>query len=101
MNLVPKSATYGREQTYGAMFQVKVLSQPILVINSHRIATELMTEREQIYSGRPFLPMINEVGWGRSIALLDSDHDSFRHQRRIFHRSLEGRKVDKASQSSL
>jgi hypothetical protein len=78
------------------MFQLKLLSQPMLIINSHRIATELMTERGAIYSGRPDQQMVNMCGWEEMGSLMDPC-ETQREQRKIYQMSLEGRKVEKVS----
>ena len=44
-------ATWGKK--YGPLTYVNIAGLPILVVNSHRIAVDLLEKRGQIYSGRP------------------------------------------------
>jgi hypothetical protein len=84
-------------QKYGPLVEINALGQKMLITNSHRVATELMTERGGIYSGRPFLQMAaGEVGWDRLVSFTNPG-DDFRDMRRIFHRTLEAKKADKVS----
>jgi hypothetical protein len=80
---------------YGPLVEVTALGQTIVITNSHRVATELLTERGGIHSGRPFLQMAaGEVGWDRLIAFINPG-DEFKEMRRIFHRTIEAKKADK------
>jgi hypothetical protein len=83
-------------QTYGPVVRFKAFSSPILVLNSHRAATELLTNRGQNYSGRPFLPFLcGEVGWDRSPNFRQLGDIKLREMRNMFHRTIDGKNLDK------
>lgn len=49
---------------------VKVLGQPIVIIQSSKIAIDLLDKRSVTYSDRPVLTMGSElVGWKNTLAL--------------------------------
>lgn len=51
---------WGRE--YGPMTFIQLPGRPILVVNSHKVAVELLDKRGTIYSDRPPFPMGSLVG---------------------------------------
>ena len=57
-------AEWGKK--YGPLTYINVAGQPILVINSHRVALELLEKRGQIYSDRMYSVMARELV-GKSI----------------------------------
>jgi hypothetical protein len=44
-------------QEYGPLVYVEALGQPMLIINTQRIALDLLEKRGAIYSDRPYLAM--------------------------------------------
>ncbi|KAF9480947.1 cytochrome P450 [Pholiota conissans] len=48
---------------YGPIFHLKSFNTHILVINSFEDAVEIMEKRSNNYSDRPYIPMIDLVGW--------------------------------------
>ncbi|KXN86289.1 O-methylsterigmatocystin oxidoreductase [Leucoagaricus sp. SymC.cos] len=75
-------------EKYGDICSVTVLGQPLVIINSARIATDMLDKKSAIYSDRPTLQMAGElVGWKNSLVLLPYG-DRFRRYRRLFHRLI-------------
>jgi len=69
----------------GDMCSVTVLGQPIIIINSAKVAFEMLDKKSGIYSDRPVLQMGGElVGWKNTLALLPYG-ERFRRYRRLFH----------------
>ncbi|KAF8642415.1 hypothetical protein AX16_009680 [Volvariella volvacea WC 439] len=51
-------------ETYGDIIYIRVYGNPILVINSAKVASDLLERRGQIYSSRPLRTMVVELaGW--------------------------------------
>ncbi|KAF8192574.1 cytochrome P450 [Pholiota molesta] len=72
-------------EIYGDICSVTVLGQPLIIINSAKIANEMLDKKSAIYSDRPVLQMGGElVGWKNTMVLLPYS-DRFRRYRRLFH----------------
>ncbi|KAJ7038111.1 cytochrome P450 [Mycena alexandri] len=71
--------TYAQwKNVYGDLIYIRVLGNPILVINSAAVATELLEKRGAKYSSRPVRTMIVDlIGWDWLVSV-------------IFHRHLPG-----------
>ncbi|KAG6919294.1 hypothetical protein DXG01_007426 [Tephrocybe rancida] len=70
---------------------VTILGQPIIILNSARIANEMLDKKSPIYSDRPVLQMGgNLVGWKNTLVLLPYG-DRFRRYRRLFHSIIGSR----------
>jgi hypothetical protein len=54
---VRESLTPTPRQEYGPLVYVEALGQPMLIINTQRIALDLLEKRSAIYSDRPYLAM--------------------------------------------
>ena len=62
-----------------------VLGQPIIILNSPRLAAEMFNKKSAIYSSRPHLTMACDlVGWGDVLVLLKYT-DKFKACRRMLH----------------
>jgi hypothetical protein len=73
---------------YGGICSVVAFGQTIVVVNSAKIAVDLLEKRSSIYSHRPILQMGGElVGWKDTLVLL-SYGDRFRRTRKWFHRII-------------
>ncbi|KAI0821232.1 cytochrome P450 [Irpex lacteus] len=48
-------------QEYGPVYSLNLLGQPVLVVNNHQVATDLLERRSSIYSDRPRTVMVNEI----------------------------------------
>lgn len=76
-------ARWGKQ--WGGLVSVKVLGQPIIIINSVQIAMEMLDKKSAIYSDRPVLMMGGEiVGWKWTLALTPYG-DRFREYRKMLH----------------
>ncbi|KAF9026841.1 cytochrome P450 [Hymenopellis radicata] len=72
-------------ELYGNIVSLNILGQRILVINSARVAVDLLEKRGSIYSDRPTSPMGGElVGWKNTLVLLKYG-PRFRAGRRMAH----------------
>ncbi|KAG6908024.1 hypothetical protein DXG01_006443 [Tephrocybe rancida] len=71
-------------EKYGKIASITVLGQPIIILNSVKIANDMLDKKSHIYSDRPILQMGgNLVGWKNSLILLPYG-DRFRRCRRMF-----------------
>ncbi|KAG1817986.1 cytochrome P450 [Suillus subaureus] len=78
-------------QQYGDITHIEVLGRHIIVLNSVKIAMEMMDRKSTLYSDRPVFPMVGElVGWKDSLAFL-SHGDQLRRQRRNLQRVIGSR----------
>ncbi|KAG1729789.1 cytochrome P450 [Suillus lakei] len=79
-------AEWGKK--YGNILHVELLGQHMIVLNSSKVAVDMLDKKGSIYSGRPVLPMSGElVGWKHLLPLL-AYGDRFRQSRKYFHRSI-------------
>lgn len=63
----------------------------MIILNSPKVATELLDKKSVIYSDRPRLVFGGEmVGWDQTLALTQYG-DRFREYRRFMHRLIGGR----------
>ncbi|KAE9404451.1 cytochrome P450 [Gymnopus androsaceus JB14] len=70
---------------FGDICSVTVLGQPLIILNSAKVAVDLLDKRSSIYSDRPVLQMGGElVGWKNTLVLLPYS-DRFKRYRRLFH----------------
>ncbi|KAJ3790675.1 cytochrome P450 [Lentinula aff. detonsa] len=70
---------------FGDICSVTVLGQPLIILNSAKVAVDLLDKRSSIYSDRPVLQMGGElVGWKNTLVLLPYG-DRFKRFRRLFH----------------
>ncbi|KAJ7285227.1 cytochrome P450 [Mycena rebaudengoi] len=71
---------------WGDMTSVTVFGQPVVIVSSLKIATEMLDKKSSIYSDRPVLQMSGElIGWNKGIALLGYGTPGFRRSRKYFH----------------
>ncbi|ETW82095.1 hypothetical protein HETIRDRAFT_475560 [Heterobasidion irregulare TC 32-1] len=50
-------------KTYGGIISVNALGQPIVILNSAKIARDLLEKRGALYSDRPLIPMLDLMGF--------------------------------------
>jgi hypothetical protein len=68
----------------GDLIQLTVLGQPTIIINSPKLATDILSKKSAIYSSRPHLTMACDlVGW-KDILVLLKYTDKFKACRRMF-----------------
>ncbi|KAF7346528.1 O-methylsterigmatocystin oxidoreductase [Mycena sanguinolenta] len=75
-------AEWGKQ--YGDIVHAQVFGQHILILNSTKVATELLEKRAAIYSDRPRIPMVSLTGWDFGIPAIPYS-DKWRERRRLFH----------------
>ncbi|KAG1753727.1 cytochrome P450 [Suillus paluster] len=79
-------AEWGKK--YGDISHIEVLGQHTIVLNSVRVAMEMLDEKSSVYSDRPVLPMCGELcGWKHAMGLLPYG-DRLREYRKNFHRVI-------------
>ncbi|KDR83471.1 hypothetical protein GALMADRAFT_645322 [Galerina marginata CBS 339.88] len=72
-------------ESWGDICSVTVVGQPLIILNSARVASDMLDKKSGIYSDRPVLQMGGElVGWKNTMVLLPYG-DRFRRYRRLFH----------------
>ncbi|KAG1852552.1 cytochrome P450 [Suillus subluteus] len=70
---------------YGDILHIEVLGQHIVVLNSLKIAIDMLDNKSTIYSDRPILPVGGElIGWKNATPLLPYG-DRLRRHRKNFH----------------
>ncbi|KAG6908814.1 hypothetical protein DXG01_003167 [Tephrocybe rancida] len=70
------------------IIHLDVAGQSIIVLDTAEVATELLEKRSSIYSGRPRLPMINELaGWDFLLGFMPYGQ-RWREHRRLMHQSF-------------
>ncbi|KAG2067385.1 cytochrome P450 [Suillus decipiens] len=82
-------AEWGKK--YGDITHVQVLGQHIIVLNSVKVAMEMLDNKSAVYSDRPVFPMSGElVGFKDSLPFLRYG-DRFRRYRKIIHHAMGSR----------
>ncbi|KAA1473738.1 cytochrome P450 [Dentipellis sp. KUC8613] len=79
-------ANWSKELQSG-LISIQAFGQLTVIINSKKIAKELLEHRSAIYSSRPFPKMSEIMGWGFSAGLMPYS-DRWRTQRRLLHGSF-------------
>ncbi|KAJ6579520.1 cytochrome P450 [Mycena vulgaris] len=75
--------TFGQwAKTHGSIVYVDVVGQPMVILNSAKVARDLLDQRSAIYSDRPTLVMANLSGYGESF-VLQPYGENWRQQRKI------------------
>ncbi|KAF9029998.1 cytochrome P450 [Hymenopellis radicata] len=78
---------------YGEIVSFKVLGQPVVIVNSARVANELFEKRSHIYSDRPPFHMAADLmKWSWNFVLMRYS-DKWRLHRRIFHQYFQPNRV--------
>ncbi|KAJ7053961.1 cytochrome P450 [Mycena amicta] len=73
---------WGRQ--YGPIMHVKAFSDHIVIINSAKIADDLLEKRSHVYSDRPVIPMLALMGWDFNLGFMRYG-DKWRAYRRMMH----------------
>ncbi|KAG0699879.1 cytochrome P450 [Suillus ampliporus] len=78
---------------YGDISHIEILGQHIIVLNSVKIAMDMLDKKSSVYSDRPVLPMAGElVGLKHALGFIPYG-DLFRRYRKHFHRAIGSRAV--------
>ncbi|KAF8158888.1 cytochrome P450 [Mycena galopus ATCC 62051] len=68
---------------YGDIVHLQVFGNHILIVNSLKVAVELLEKRARIYSDKPSIPMVPLMGWDFNIGLMPYS-EKWRQHRRLF-----------------
>ncbi|EMD40455.1 hypothetical protein CERSUDRAFT_80124 [Gelatoporia subvermispora B] len=83
-------ATWG--ERWGDIMSVNLLGQTMVILNSPKLAFDMLDKKSSIYSDRPTLTMGGELaGWDRTLALLRYGN-VFRETRRLLSQLIGSRK---------
>ncbi|PPR03414.1 hypothetical protein CVT24_012709 [Panaeolus cyanescens] len=75
-------------EKYGDMVSVSVFGQRMLILNSSKVAFEMLDKKSSIYSDRPVMHMGGELcGWKDTLALVPYG-ERFRNYRKYFHQTI-------------
>ncbi|KAG9310093.1 cytochrome P450 [Chiua virens] len=72
---------------HGDIFMIRMLKKDIVVINSEKIARDLLERRSNIYSDRPYLTTRVPYGWSFNLAFTPYG-DQWRSKRKIFNQAF-------------
>ncbi|KAF7371203.1 putative monooxygenase [Mycena sanguinolenta] len=72
---------------YGDIVYLEVFGQPMVLLNTHKSAKDLLEQRSPIYSDRPHLEMADFCGFDKTFVLYPA-HDNWRQQRKIVTQDL-------------
>ncbi|KAG0704307.1 cytochrome P450 [Suillus ampliporus] len=72
---------------YGDLVFVRILDQEVVVINSQRVAEELLDKRSRIYSDRPYVATLEPFGFSIDFAFITYG-DEWRLCRRFVHQTF-------------
>ncbi|KAK7451717.1 hypothetical protein VKT23_012396 [Stygiomarasmius scandens] len=77
------------KKTYGPMVYLNVLGQPMIILNSKKIAEDLLERRAARYSWRPELVVLKEMTGEMGIAFIrDNSNERWRKMRRTSENAL-------------
>ncbi|KAH7912798.1 cytochrome P450 [Hygrophoropsis aurantiaca] len=72
---------------HGDLIYARFLNQDVIIINSEKVAKDLLEKRSQIYSDRPFIATLKPFGWSFNFAFTPYG-DEWRLARRLFHQTF-------------
>lgn len=58
---------WSKSSKYGCIFQLRLGSQPVVVLNSSSIIREALHDHGEVFAGRPYLHMIHETLHGKGV----------------------------------
>ncbi|KAJ7339250.1 cytochrome P450 [Mycena albidolilacea] len=71
---------------WGEIFSLTVLGQTMIIVNSVKVAEDLLDVRGAIFSDRPVIPMGGELCGFNNALILSQYGDRVRTERKLFHR---------------
>ncbi|KAJ7033902.1 putative monooxygenase [Mycena alexandri] len=77
-------------EKYGDIVYLEAFGKPLVLLNSSKVAKDLLEQRSAIYSDRPRLEMASLSGFDK-VFVLSSPNDSWRLQRKIMTQDLSPR----------
>ncbi|KAL5504696.1 hypothetical protein ACEPAH_7359 [Sanghuangporus vaninii] len=73
---------------YGPVAFAEVLGRPMIIVNSITVARDLMERKGASFSDRPEIPVLEMIGWGVTLPLLQYGSAQQRKQRRLMQEYL-------------
>ncbi|KAJ3514436.1 hypothetical protein NLJ89_g2382 [Agrocybe chaxingu] len=83
------------KEKYGPVLYLNILGQPMIVLNTHKAATDLLDRRSAIYSDRPRDIVGGEMLSGSHLMVLSAYNDRWRRIRRAAHDILSASVIAK------
>jgi len=81
-----KALEWGK--VYGDMIYLDIAGMPMLIVNSHEVAVDLLSKRSANYSSRPQLMMSTLGGWGWATSILPYG-EALKTQRMFLHKYFQ------------
>jgi len=83
-------------QEYGPLFHLTLLGEHVCVINSHKVAMEILEKNASVFAARPrtMIMATDLIGWGRAVAL-NPGGEQHRKYRRLLSKVLNSTAVRK------
>ncbi|KAH7931186.1 cytochrome P450 [Leucogyrophana mollusca] len=75
------------EALYGKLVYARFFNNDVIIINSEKVAKELLEQRSHIYSDRPFIATVEPFGWSFDFAFTPYG-DEWRFCRKLFHQTF-------------
>ncbi|KAH7928071.1 cytochrome P450 [Leucogyrophana mollusca] len=72
---------------YGDLIYARFLNQDVVIVNTEKMAKDLMEKRSQTYSDRPYIATLEPFGWSFNFAFMPYG-DQWRLCRRLFHQTF-------------
>ncbi|EIM88908.1 cytochrome P450 [Stereum hirsutum FP-91666 SS1] len=82
------------KEEFGPIFSLNFAGQPVVVLNSHKVTTDLLDRRSTIYSDRPRFIMASEILTGSIFIAFSSYGDLWRKLRKAAHEGLNVRAAE-------
>ncbi|KAJ7611372.1 cytochrome P450 [Mycena polygramma] len=76
------------KEKYGPLVHINVAGQSILIMNTHKVAADLLDRRGSIYSNRPRWIVASEILTGGLLMVFTQYNDVWRRMRRAGHEGL-------------
>ncbi|KAJ6540375.1 cytochrome P450 [Mycena capillaripes] len=76
------------KEKYGPLVHINVAGQSILIMNTHKVAADLLDRRGPIYSNRPRWIVASEILTGGLLVVFTQYNDVWRRMRRAGHEGL-------------
>ncbi|KIM46552.1 hypothetical protein M413DRAFT_24257 [Hebeloma cylindrosporum] len=83
------------QKEFGPIISLNLAGNPVIVVNTHEVATDLMERRSNIYGSRPRLIMASEILTGGVVVGFIAYGELWKKLRKAGHEGLNVRAVDK------
>ncbi|EGN99054.1 hypothetical protein SERLA73DRAFT_54230 [Serpula lacrymans var. lacrymans S7.3] len=81
-------------KTYGDIVYSRFLNQDVIIINSERVAKDLLDLRSKNYSDKPVVASLEIFGWSWNTIALNYG-DTWRQHRRVYHQAFRAEAASK------